>query len=83
MYNVEAGSDFGLSLAILSLLKIELIFFYVIWAIFDHFFLMIFFKEPGQKNSGEVREREIKEIVRVFNSKIVENFCAITTKYSI
>jgi hypothetical protein len=42
-----------------------------------------FFKEPGQKNSGEVREREIKEIVRVFNSKIVENFCAITTKYSI
>ena len=38
MYNVEAGSDFGLSLAILSLLKIELIFFYVIWAIFDHFF---------------------------------------------
>jgi len=44
---------------------------------------MIFFKEPGQKNSGEVREREIKEIVRVFNSKIVENFFAITTKYSI
>ena len=28
MYNVEAGSDFGLSLAILSLLKIELIFFF-------------------------------------------------------
>jgi len=67
MYNVEAGSDFGLSLAILSLLKIELI---------------LIFKEPGfqnrdleqnycsrSKNSGEVREREIKEIVRVFNSK--------------
>jgi len=67
MYIVEAGSDFGLSLAILSLLKIELI---------------LIFKEPGfqnrdleqnycsrSKNSGEVREREIKEIVRVFNSK--------------
>jgi len=67
MYIVEAGSDFGLSLAILSLLKIELI---------------LIFKEPGfQKNSGSL-EREIKEIVRV-NSKSLKTFCAITTKYSI
>jgi len=82
MYNVEAGSDFGLSLAILSLLKIELIFLCNLGHFWPLFF-DDFFKEPGQKNSGEVREREIKEIVRVFNSKIVENFCAITTKYSI
>lgn len=49
MYIVEAGSDFGLSLAILSLLKIEL----------------IWFSKNRDRKTAEVLEREIKEIVRV------------------
>ena len=74
MYNVEAGSDFGLSLAILSLLKIELIFFYVIWVIFDHFFLMIFSKNRDRKTAEKLEKERSKRLYVFLTLKSLKIF---------